>query len=111
MAYRTPQNVIVSDLMESYIVYYIGATNGDVSQLILNEFPVAPTESPQNLSVTYSGDALADIVSMQYTIVLQNGGTSIGESRIDSNITVLGKPHCTLTSSQLSHYHNCHTNH
>ena len=59
MTYRPPQNVIVSDLMESYIVYYIGATNEDVDQLILNEFPVAPTESLRNLSVTYSGTILA----------------------------------------------------
>ena len=99
MAYRTPQNVIVSDLMESYTVYYIGATNGVVGQLNLNEFPVALTESSRNLSVTYSGTDLAGADNLQYAISLQNGGTSISESLIYSNITVLGKPHCTITTT------------
>ena len=98
MAYRPPQNVIVSDLMESYIVYYIGATNGDIGQLNLNEFP--GVESSRNLSVTYSGTVLADPSNnFQYIISLQNVGTSISESQIDSNITVLGKPPCTLTTT------------
>ena len=90
MAYRPPRNVIISDLMESYTVYYIGATNGDVAQLSLNEFPVAPTES--HLSVTYSGTVLAGANNkyLQYSITLQNGGNSFSESRKDSNITILG---------------------
>ena len=98
MAYRPPQNVIVSDLMESYIVYYIGATNGVVGQLNLNEFP-GGVESSRNLSVTYSGTVLAGADNLQYVIFLQNGGTSIFESRILSNITVLGKSHCTITTT------------
>ena len=99
MAYRPPQNVIVSDLMESYTVYYIGATNGDVDQLILNEFPVAPTECRRNLSVTYSGSFLSGVSNLQYSISLQNFIYTILGSRIDSNITVLGKPHCTITTT------------
>ena len=99
MAYRPPQNVIVSDLMESYTVYYIGATNGVIGQLNLNEFP-GGDESSRNLSVTYSGTVLADPDNnLQYIISLQNFGTSISESQIDSNITVLGKVHCTLTTT------------
>ena len=99
MAYRHPQNVLVSDLMESYTVYYIGATNGVVGQLHLNEFP-SGVESSRNLSVTYFGTVLADPENnFQYIISLQNVGTSISESQIDSNITVLGKPHCTITTT------------
>ena len=99
MTYRPPQNVIVSDLMESYIVYYIGATNGDVDQLSLNEFPVAPTESHRNLSVTYSGSFLSGVSNLQYSISLQNFVYTIFGSRKDANITVLGKSHCTITTT------------
>ena len=99
MTYRPPQNVIVSDLTESYTVYYIGATNGDVGQLIVNEFPVTPTESPQNLSVTYSGSDLAGAINLQYSLSLQNGALQLSASRKDANITVLGKPHCTITTT------------
>ena len=110
VAYHPPQNVIVSDLMESYIVYYIGATNGDVGQLYLNEFP-GTVESSRNLSVTYSGSDLAGADNLQYVISLQNGGTSISESQIDSNITVLGNyiaPSPLLSHIQsLNNHYNC----
>ena len=112
MAYHPPQNVVVSDLMESYTRYYIGATNGDVNQLMLNEFPETSTKSNQDLSVTYSGNDLANANENQYTITLQNGATTIPESHRDANITVLGKKCCTITSSlQSSSHHQSHTNH
>ena len=91
MAYRPPQNVVFSDTSETITRYYIGATNGQVDQLIFNEFPLAASESHENLSVTYPGMTLAGATNNLFTIILQDGANSISESRVDANITLLGK--------------------
>ena len=91
MAYRPPQNVVFSDPSESITRYYIGATNGPVSNLILNEFPETNDQSHGNLSVTYSGITLAGATNNLFTIALQDGANSISISRVDANITLLGR--------------------
>ena len=91
MRYRPPQNVVFSDTSETITRYYIGATNGPVVDLILNEFPIAASESRENLSVTYLGTTLAGATDNLFTITLQDGAASIGASRVDTNITLLGR--------------------
>ena len=88
MAYHPPQNVVFSDPSESITRYYIGATNGPVVNLILNEFPETD-QSFGNLSVTYPGATLAGAVNNRFSITLQDGAISIPESRVDANITLL----------------------
>ena len=82
-----------SDLSESITRYYIGATNGLVGQLILNEFPETNDQSHGNLSVTYLGTTLAGATDNLFAITLQDGATSINPSRVDANITLLGRSH------------------
>ena len=93
MAYRPPQNVVFSDTSETITRYYIGATNGQVDQIILNEFPLAASESRENLSVTYLGTTLAGAANNLFAFTLQDGANSISESRVDANITLLGRSH------------------
>ena len=102
MAYRPPQNVVFSDPSESITRYYIGATDGPVSNLILNEFPETTIESRGNLSVTYPGTTLVGATGNQFSISLQDGAISIPESRVDVNITLLGRSHWPITM-------HCHT--